>query len=131
MQNNADDTDDRQMSGIEGVEKPSGNFDAGMGGQIDGDDGQHPEDGPVDCVSCDHQGFGILRISVPQSREPRQNVEHGPQGGPSAPAEHRVLGKRIPVHMVDQIGQPSSFCLRASCQESWRDCRKSPSVRAR
>ena len=126
MQNNADDTDDRQMSGVEGVEKPPGNFDAGMGGQIDGDDGQHPEDGPVDCVSCE-----ILRISVPQSREPRQNVEHGPQGGPSAPAEHRVLGKRIPVHMVDQLVQSSNFFLRASSQESWRDCRKSPSVRAR
>ena len=57
------------MGGIEGVEEPAVDLDAGVRGAEDQGRGEHGENGPVDAEAAHRQAQGILRPAVHQGRK--------------------------------------------------------------
>ena len=74
------------MGGIEGVEEPAVDLDAGVRGAEDQGRGEHGENGPVDAEAAHRQAQGILRPAVHQGRKITEEVEGRAQAGP-VPAE--------------------------------------------
>ena len=57
----------KQMSRIEGVKEPLGDFGLHMGGQEDQGRGQDGEDLEANGMSAHHQGQRVLQAAAPQS----------------------------------------------------------------